>query len=318
MGAVLLLTDEVASRRRDELLRLAPDLELLELVGDAEFSEEQLASITHAFFSADTWPNRSTPFLRACLAAPNLRWFQSFSAGGDHPVFGRFADRGVEVLFTPGGSAPSIAQTVMMMVLALVRGLPEMLEAQRRKEWTPTETRDLGDVSVGIIGMGSIGAEVARLIGVTGADVVGVRRTPTGTEPCETWSDERRDELISRSDVIVLCMPLTDATRQSIGKREFAMMRPGTIVINVGRGECVDESALIDALNSGHLAGAGLDVFSTEPLPDDSPLWTMPRVIVSPHSSGLTNRSLRRAEDAFVANLAQTLRGEANDISATR
>ena len=306
MADVLLMTDTAAESLRNRVTSVAPDLHILELVDGVELSENELASITHAFFSADCWPDRTASFLRSCLSAPNLRWLQSASAGGDHPVFAKFQNRGVEVLFTPGGSAPSIAQTVMMMLLALVRGLPELLDAQSRRAWEVRSTVDVGDLRVGIVGMGSIGAEVAKLVAVTGAEVIGVRRTPRGDEPCETWPDARRDEVLASSDVIVLCMPLTDETHHSIGDREFSMMKPGSIIINVGRGNCVDEEAMISHLQSGHLGGAGLDVFAVEPLPEDSPLWSMPRVLVSPHSSGTTDRSIRRTEDAFVENLHKT------------
>lgn len=304
---VLLVTDTVAARRGDEIRAIAPDLEILELIGDEVPDQEDLDRITHAFFSADAWPERSATFLKTCLSAPNLRWMHNFSAGSDHPVFGQFASRGVTLGFTPGGSAPSIAQTVMLMVLALVRGLPELIDAQRRHSWEPAVTRDLGDLTIGILGMGSIGAETARLLLPTGAQVIGIRRTPTGDEPCETWPESRRDELFGVADVVISAVPLTDSTRHSIGAREFALMQPGTIFVNVGRGETVVEDDLIQALSSGQLAGAGLDVFSIEPLPVDSPLWSMERVIVTPHSSGLTDRSSRRAEDAFLDHLERTV-----------
>ena len=310
MTGVLLLTDTVAARRRDEIRSVAPDLELLELIGDALPDTDDLERITHAFFSADAWPERGAVFLKACLSAPNLRWMHNFSAGSDHPVFAQFADRGVALGFTPGGSAPSIAQTVMLMLLALVRGLPELADAQRRRAWEPSVTRDIGDLTIGILGMGSIGAETARLLAPTGARVIGGRRTPTGDEPCETWPEDRREELIATADVVVSSMPLTEVTRHSISAREFALMQPGTIFINVGRGECVVEADLIDALRSGHLGGAGLDVFTVEPLPADSPLWELDRVIISPHASGLTERSSRRAEDAFLDHLARTVAAE--------
>lgn len=307
MTNALFLTDTVAARRRADIEAVAPGMELIELVGDELPSDDDLARITHAFFSADAWPERSAVFLKVCLTAPHLRWLHAFSAGSDHPVFTRLAERGITLGFTPGGSAPAIAQTVMLMTLALVRGMPELQDAQQRRAWEPAWTRDLGDLTVGILGMGSIGAETARLLAPTGAQVIGIRRTPTGDEPCPTWGEDRRDELLAIADVVVSSMPLTDATRHSIAAREFALMQPGTIFINVGRGECVVETDLIAALESGHLAGAGLDVFAIEPLPQDSPLWSMPRVIVWPHASGLTDRSARRAEDAFIAHLERTI-----------
>ncbi|MDA2944213.1 MAG: D-2-hydroxyacid dehydrogenase [Actinomycetota bacterium] len=307
MNDVLFLTDTVARRRGAEIRQAAPAMELLELTGETLPDQADLDRITHAFFSADAWPDRGTLFLKACMSAPNLRWMHNFSAGSDAPVFARFAERGVSLGFTPGGSAPSIAQTVMLMVLALVRGLPELIDAQRRRSWEPAVTRDLGDLTIGILGMGSIGAETARLITPTGARVIGIRRTPTGDEPCETWPEDRRDELLALADVVISSMPLTDTTRRSISAREFELMRAGSIFVNVGRGECVVEADLIAALQSGHLAGAGLDVFAVEPLPAESPLWSMDRVIVSPHASGLTERSTRRAEDAFLEQLARTV-----------
>jgi phosphoglycerate dehydrogenase-like enzyme len=304
---VLLVTDTVWERRGAEIMAIAPAIAVVRLEGRNPVADDDLARITLAYFSNDVWPDRTSDFLRVCLAAPRLRWMQSASAGSDHPVFARFAERGVRLDFGIGTSAASIAQTAMLYLLALARDLPEFAAAQRDHRWEPRHTTDLGDMVIGIIGLGSIGAEVARLVSAFGARVIGVRRSPTGDEPCETWPEERRDELLGLADAVIVCTPLTDATRRSIGAAEFAAMRPGALFVNVGRGECVDEEALIAALASGHLGGAGLDVFVTEPLPDDSPLWDMPRVIITPHASGITDRTARSAEALFLRNLSQTL-----------
>jgi phosphoglycerate dehydrogenase-like enzyme len=306
-GEVLFVTDTVWERRGTEIMSIAPGIGIVRLEGRSPVSTDDVARITLAYFSNDAWPDRTGDFLGVCLAAERLRWVQSFSAGSDHPVFTRFAERGIRVDFGVGTSAASIAQTAMMYLLALVRDLPEFTAAQQAHLWEPRHTRDLGDLTIGVLGLGSIGAEVARLATAFGARVIGVRRSPSGDEPCETWPAERRDELLGLVDAVVLCTPLTEQTRRSIGADEFAAMRPGTLFVNVGRGECVDEDALVAALASGHLGGAGLDVFVTEPLPADSPLWDMPRVIITPHASGITDRTARSAEDLFLRNLEQTL-----------
>lgn len=306
-GEVLFVTDTVWERRGAEIMAIAPAVDIVRLEGRTPVTDEDIGRITLAYFSNDAWPDRTGDFLGVCLAAPRLRWVQSFSAGSDHPVFARFAERNIRVDFGVGTSAASIAQTALLYLLALVRDLPEFAASQRSHRWEPRHTRDLGDLTVGVLGLGSIGSEVARLVTALGARVIGVRRSPNGDEPCETWGEDRRDELFATADAVVVCTPLTDATRRSIGSAEFARMKPGAIFVNVGRGECVDEDALIAALSSGHLGGAGLDVFVTEPLPADSPLWDMPRVIITPHASGITDRTARSAEDLFLRNLAQTL-----------
>jgi phosphoglycerate dehydrogenase-like enzyme len=163
---------------------------------------------------------------------------------------------------------------------------------------------------LGIVGMGAIGSEVARLAAAFEMEVVGVRRRPRGDEPCTTWPTDEMPQLLTWADAIVLCAPLTDDTRGIFDAAAFASMRQGAWLINVGRGEVVDEPAMIDALACGHLGGAGLDVFTVEPLPDDSPLWSMPNVIITPHSSGITTRSYRRSIDLFIDNFGRYTRGE--------
>jgi phosphoglycerate dehydrogenase-like enzyme len=140
--------------------------------------------------------------------------------------------------------------------------------------------------------------------------VIGLRRTPRGDEPCETWPLSRLYDLLPRADAVVLALPLTDATRHILDAPAIAAMKSGALVVNVGRGELVDESALVAALEKGALRGAGLDVFEREPLPPASPLWSLPGVIVTPHASGRTPGNHGRAELLFLENLARFFRGE--------
>jgi phosphoglycerate dehydrogenase-like enzyme len=160
------------------------------------------------------------------------------------------------------------------------------------------------------VGLGEIGSEVARLATAFGMDVVGLRRSVRGDEICQTWTNDRLVELLGRSDAVVVAAPLNSDTRGLFDADAFAAMRSGAWFVNVGRGEIVDEEALVDALASGHLGGAGLDVFATEPLPPDSPLWDLPNVIVTPHSSGTTDRSRARSVDLFVDNFRRWTNGE--------
>ena len=259
----------------------------------------------------DVWRDgRGPSFMRVLLSAPNAKWLHMFAAGLDDPVFGLLRERGVVVTHSAGSSATPIAHTVMMQVLALCRNGRRWALAQSRHEWDRAEVLDVEGRTMGVIGLGGIGTEVARLAAHFGMRVVALRRNPTGDEPCETWPAARLHDLLAIVDDLVLSAPLTDETRGMIGPTEFALLRDGAHLVNVGRGELVDEAALTDALRSGRLGGAALDVFATEPLPDDSPLWDMPNVLVTPHSAGTSPLASDRAAEIFLDNLGRWVRGD--------
>jgi phosphoglycerate dehydrogenase-like enzyme len=257
------------------------------------------------------------PLLHALRAAPRLGWFHTFSAGVDNVFFQRLLEQGVRVTTSSGAQAVPIAQTVMMYLLALSRDLPGWLEDQRERRWAPRDIVDLQDRTLGVVGLGPIGLEVARLGQALRMNVIGMRRAPRGDEPCETWTLDRLNELLPRVDVLVLALPLTDETRGLIDAAALAQLRSDSIVVNVGRGESIDEDALVAALQQGRIGGAGLDVFAVEPLPKDSPLWQMSNVIITPHSSGTSPGNWQRASEIFVENLAHYMRGESmrNEVS---
>jgi phosphoglycerate dehydrogenase-like enzyme len=303
-------TDVVLARYGLQLDELAPGHDVVPLDGDHAVSDTDVARIEVAAFSGDAWPDRATVFMGTCLHAPRLRWLHTFSAGTDHPVFGMFRERGVRVTTSSGAAARPIAATVMMYLLALSRDLPRALRAQARHEWEPRSVAELEGGTVGVVGMGAIGLEVARLAAAFGMRPIGLRRQPRGDEPCETWPSSRLGELAATVDALVVAAPLTDETRGMIDAEVIAAVRPGAYFVNVGRGELVDEPALIEALRDGHLGGAALDVFAVEPLPADSPLWDLPNVIVTPHSSGMTDNTGERAMAMFLANLARYVAGE--------
>jgi phosphoglycerate dehydrogenase-like enzyme len=293
-----------------DALRAQGDFDVLLFHPGQRVSEADLERVTVACLSGDLWPEWSPAYMRCCLGIPHLDWFQSFSAGVDSPVFGLLLDRGTRLTSASGASATPIAHHVVMGLLALARRLPTMLHQQHEHRWQMHRLGDLEGRTVGVLGMGPIGLEAARLCAEFGMRPIGMRRTVQGDEPCETWTFTRLDELLSTVDDLVLALPLTPDTNGLIGARELALLRPGARLVNVGRGELIDEDALVDALRRGHLEGAALDVFITEPLPTEHPLWDLPNVIVTPHIAGATPLADDRAAAIFVDNLGRYLRGE--------
>jgi D-2-hydroxyacid dehydrogenase (NADP+) len=306
----LLCTDHVADRYGDRLVAAAPDIELVALVGDDPIGDADLARVDIAFFSGDAFPYRVAHLMAAIVRSPNLRWLHTASAGIDHPVFGQLQDRGVRITTSSGAAAAPIARTVMLYLLGLSRDIRGLLRDQAAHVWAYRPFEDIDGQTIGVVGMGPIAREVIGMASVLGMRPIGMRRAVVGDEPCETWTLDRLTELAAVADALVVALPLTDDTRGIISASVIRAMRPSAVFVNVGRGDLVDEPALIDALASGRLGGAGLDVFVTEPLPDDSPLWDLPNVIITPHSSATTTATFEGAAEMFVANLARYVRGE--------
>jgi D-2-hydroxyacid dehydrogenase (NADP+) len=289
---------------------IAPDLQYVVLPEDRHLEQSEIDPIDLAVFSADLWTKgRGASFMKVLLQAPHACWLHMFSAGLDNPIFDELARRGLTVTHSAGSSATPIAHSVMMQVIALCRSARPFAVAQNNREWAYRDVTDVEGRRMAILGLGAIGSEVARLAPHFGIEVVGLRRTPTGDEPCTTWPITRLDELLPTIDDLVLTAPLTPETRNIIGARELALLPRGAHVVNVGRGELIDEPALIDALQSGQIGGAALDVFAVEPLPDDNPLWDMPNVIVTPHSAGGTALASARAAEIFADNLTRFVGG---------
>lgn len=305
----LFCTDVVAERHGDTIATAAPQLDVVTLRGKERVADDDLARIEVACLSGDAFPDRTAPFFGACLRMPNLRWFHTFSAGTDDPVFHQIMDAGARLTTSSGAAAPHIARTALLYLLALNRDLPRYLRDQAAHEWAPHSFTDLDGQTVGVVGMGPIGRELVPLCEAVGMRAIGMRRTVTGDEPCETWPLERFAELAASVDVLALALPLADETRGILSAPVIASMRPGAIVLNVGRGELIDEAALTAALVDGHLGGAGLDVFATEPLPPESPLWDLPNVLITPHSSGATDAAHERGTELFLENLAAYTKG---------
>ena len=214
-----------------------------------------------------------------------------------------------------GATAQPIAQTAIAGMLALARGFPAWSTAQREHVWAPQRSapRDLQGQTMVIVGLGAIGNEIARLAEQFGLHVIGVRRSPrrAGDHAGELVAPSALGSVAARADWLVLACPLTEKTRGMINAEVLAALPPGAHVINVARGQVIDEGALIAALTTGNLGGAYLDVFEHEPLPADSPLWDLPNVIVSPHNSAASTGNSARVAEIFFRNLEHWLRGEA-------
>jgi phosphoglycerate dehydrogenase-like enzyme len=307
---VLLISDTVWERRAAEILAIAPNTQPIIYVGDEPVADELLPTIDIAFFSSDVWPDRPRGLVISILKATHLKWMHTFSAGVDSPFFIDLIKKGVTLTNSSGAAASPIAQTAILYMLALSRNVRAWFEHQDNKEWERHEFTELDGARLAVIGMGPIGVEIARLGAALNMDVEGIRRSPTGHEPCPTFSFDQLSEVLGRADWVALALPLTPDTQNLFDQQQFAHMKPGAHFINVGRGELVDETALINALNSQHLAGAALDVFATEPLPEDSPLWSMKNVLITPHSSGASVKSGLRAEELFVRNFALFVQNE--------
>ena len=197
----------------------------------------------------------------------------------------------------------------MMYMLAHSRDFKGFVRQQQQHEWTMHRFVELEGSSLLVVGVGPIGQEIIRLAQAFNMNVTAARRTVIGFQPCPVVPLSKLNEALAHADYVAVALPLNDDTRNIIDADALAAMKPGSFFMNVGRGELVDEPALIDALSRGHLAGAGLDVFAVEPLPSDSPLWDMENVIITPHSSGTSTLISERAIDIFIDNLSNLARG---------
>jgi phosphoglycerate dehydrogenase-like enzyme len=245
--------------------------------------------------------------------APRLEWIHSFSAGVDRVATPAVRARGVIVTNARGVFSRPIAEYVVMMCLAIARRLPQLLELQRERTWQPLRGRELGGVTVGIVGYGSIGSEIARLLGPFETTILATRRHPdrgVAESNVELLGLDQLDELLARSDVVVVAAPLTEETAGMIGAPQLREMRESGWLINIARGRLLDELALRRALEAGWIGGAVLDVFTDEPLAPDSPLYGTPNLILTPHTSWSSDQVVERSIRLFVENLRRFAEGQ--------
>ncbi|GBC86571.1 Glyoxylate/hydroxypyruvate reductase B [bacterium HR12] len=244
-------------------------------------------------------------------SAGSLRWIQAASAGVDGLLFPELVDSDVVLTNARGVFDRPIAEHVMAVLLLFAKDLRGVLERQRRREWRPRDTETLEGKRLLVVGVGSIGRAIARTAKAFGMTVRGVGRTtrPDALFGTVMGVDELHDAL-GWADVVVDVLPATPATHHLFDAEAFAAMNPGVRFVNVGRGSTVDEVALVEALRSGRIAAAALDVFETEPLPPESPLWELPNVVITPHVAGDVAGWREAVVEVFVENLERYLTGE--------
>lgn len=246
--------------------------------------------------------------------APRLKWIQLTSAGADRLLDSGFIEGGVTVTTVSGLHATPIGEYVLAQMLMFAKGAPKFIRAQQKHEWVRYMPQELLGKTVGIVGMGHIGEEVARLAKAFGCRVIATRRSVTEPRAAgyadELLPSKDMDRLLGASDYVVLCVPLTPETRGMIAEPQLRAMKPTAVLINIARGGVIVEADLVRALSEGWIAGAGLDVFEKEPLPEDSQLWDLENVSLSPHISGGTEIYNERAVGIFVENLKRYLSGE--------
>lgn len=317
MPAAIVLTPILSSRYRAgdlERIRDASPGSRLVTVSREGLADDDLSDVEAMLRG----PLPAAIFDRLLARCPNLRWVHSATAGVERVLTPQAAQRGLVITNARGVFSEPIAEYVVMMILAVMRRLPQLMELQRERTWQPLEASEMREVTVGIVGYGSIGRDVARLIGSFGGRVLATRRAGGGATPAsdpelpgvEILPADRLPDLLAVSDYVVLALPLTPDTENLFDAAMLARMKQGSWLINVARGRLVDERALLRALRDGPMGGAVLDAFVDEPLPPESPLYDVPNLIVTPHTSWSSGRVLDRSIELFCDNLRLFVTGE--------
>ncbi|WP_325340450.1 D-2-hydroxyacid dehydrogenase [Xylophilus sp.] len=311
----LLLSDaareRLAARLGPEVLAVPPEAASAGAAFDIAFVSRDVTGLSTKH---DILPD-TRRFYDAMLAMPALRWVHVHSAGADRQVFVDLRARGVQVSTSAGSNAAVVAQTALAGLLALARQFPRLLAAQREARWAPLIgsglPRDLAGQTAVVVGWGAIGRQLGGWLAVLGLKVVAVRRERGSADGAvETAAYDDLPSVLPRADWLVLACPLTARTRGLVDAAALARLPAGAHLVNVARGEVVDEPALVAALQQGRLAGAYLDVFAHEPLPAASPLWRLPNVIATPHSAGFSDGHAARVDAMFLDNLARWQAGQ--------
>jgi phosphoglycerate dehydrogenase-like enzyme len=301
----IVLCYPVERRHYEQISDVAPAAELVDAGQQRVAREIERADIFcgHAKVPID-W--------ESVVRGGRLRWIQSSAAGLDHCLVPAVIDSDITVTSASGVLADQVAEHAMALVGGLMRSLPVFFRAQQAREFIRRPTRDLHHSTLGIVGFGGVGRRIAEV-----ASPFKTRILATDVYPWDKpahvealWPADRLPDLLAAVDVLILAAPLTPATRGMIDRRALAQMRPGSFVVNVARGPLVVEADLVEALTSGHLAGAALDVTDKEPLPAASPLWDLPGVIITPHVGGQSRRRIDQMTDFFCDNLRRHFSGK--------
>lgn len=246
--------------------------------------------------------------------APRLKWVQMTSAGVDRFLDKDMVDSPVIMTNVSGIHAVPISEYIMCVMLMFAKQMPFCNQLKQERKWQRYNAGILSGKTLGVVGLGHIGREVARLARCFGMNVIATRRSATEHSKARYVNHliprQRLPELLSGSDFVALTLPSTPETTLLVGEKELRLMKPTSFIINIGRGKIIDEEALVRALKEHWIAGAGLDVFTREPLPQESQLWNLPNVIFTPHVSGSMEDYYLRATSVFTENLVRFLEGK--------
>lgn len=311
----------------DELRRAIPkgwELHVARSVvdGSGDGGGDASAEVLSAVDGARVYIGFGIPAAVVEVGEGTLEWVHSGAAGVGSSLHEPMLRSEARFTNSAGIHGPPMAETVLGMLLYFARGLDFAVAGKQRGEWdeapflaADTPVGELASMTVGILGYGGIGREVGRRLRSLGSTVLGLRGSP----PAESQDDlgvrllhgERGLEaLLGESEALVISAPETPATRGIMTAERIRSLRPGAVLVNVARGRLIDEDALLDALEDGHLRGAGLDVFHTEPLPEGHPFWSAPNVLVTPHTSAVTRGFWRREMDLILENLSRLRTGD--------
>lgn len=306
MGVQVLVWFDASSKYAGMLRELSPEgVEIVPVTNETE----AMAYVDTAEVLVCWGAAYAGPFVRA---AKSLRLIQALGAGVEKLLEAGAGQSPVPVANARGANSAPIAEHVLGLILAFCRSIHVAVRNQAAHSWNPKACRnkEIAGQTLGIIGLGSIGLETARRAKAMGMEVVSLER-PGKAKPAEV--DQLvadRAALCAQSDFVLVATPLTPETRHIVGEPELAAMKESAYLINVARGGCVDEQALIRAISEGRIAGAGLDVTEVEPLPAESPLWDLPGVIITPHVAAGSPNTMGRVMELVAENLRRLLAGE--------
>jgi phosphoglycerate dehydrogenase-like enzyme len=323
----VLLHANAYTRIKDQLHKVSDTIEpvIFRDDGTAWLNNEQMnveglaadaAWMSNDFFRGDA----ARTFAIAILKSQTIKWFQTASAGLDSDFFQSVMDKGIR-LSNSDAQARAIAEFVLAQVIAHYQPIEERREAQKSRTWQQFGFREIYKTKWTIIGFGNIGSEIGKRARGFDAHVTGIRRTPGDhgyADAMATPGDV--PELLPQSDVVVLACPLNEATRGLVDARFLSAMKEGATLVNIGRGDLINEDALLEGLAKGQPDFAILDVFATEPLPEDSPLWACDNIAISAHTSAFGSGTSGRGDELFLENLARFLAGEPlrNEVDPAR
>ncbi|WML28735.1 D-2-hydroxyacid dehydrogenase [Neobacillus sp. OS1-32] len=307
----LVITYNLSQNLLDQVKELIPGWELIA-------SKEQTVWQEHVKDAEVIagWKSRLDEY---CLGQDSkLKWLQTWSAGVDSLPLKKLAAANIFLTSANGVHAYPISETIFAMILGLTRKIHTYVKNQQEKVWHHAQMKqEIHEKTIGIIGVGAIGSETAKIAKAFGMKVLGVRSSDRPAEFVDKmYTASQLHLVLPQCDYVVVTLPHTKETHHLFGAEQFKQMKPSTYFINIGRGQIVIEDALVQALQEGTIAGAGLDVFETEPLNADSPLWEMDNVIITPHTAGSTEHYDQRVvENILIPNLKNYLSGQKPSVN---